>query len=319
MGAGPDGFRRGAAVSRIWNHDDRNLHGTTTQLEWKRRIANGDLLGPTIYTSGEHVNEPRVNTPAEARQEVEAQAREGYDVIKFHEVWNRVDGRLTKTGLSRPTYIEMNETARQIGIPIVGHAPVNLGFDALLEGRQPLAHIQALFPIYFLPLSSSRGILFANAAALLVLTSMPLMWTVRGRRRGRDTATRDADVPTHERMLTGLLLVGGLVALSVQLDEYFRSSLARTTLLTVFLVLTVFVAAVTVAMIVLVMRACRQPSEIHRAVSGAGARSGRRGCADGGPRILLGTRLLAVHRQRHRPGGAEPARLRDYGSDDAGC
>ncbi len=237
-----------------------NLHGTTTQLEWKRRIANGDLLGPTIYTSGEHVNEPRVNTPAEARQEVEAQAREGYDVIKFHEVWNRVDGRLTKTGLSRPTYIEMNETARQMGIPIVGHAPVNLGFDALLEGRQPLAHIQALFPIYFLPLSSSRGILFANAAALLVLTSMPLMWTVRGRRRGRDTATRDAHVPTHERMLTGLLLAGGLVALSVQLDEYFRSSLARTTLLTVFLVLTVFVAAVTVAMIVLVMRVCRQPS-----------------------------------------------------------
>ena len=199
-----------------------NLHGTTTQLEWKRRIANGDLLGPTIYTSGEHVNEPRVNTPAEARQEVEAQAREGYDVIKFHEVWNRVDGLLTKTGLSRPTYIEMNETARQMGIPIVGHAPVNLGFDALLEGRQPLAHIQALFPIYFLPLSSSRRILFANAAALLVLTGMPLMWTVRGRRRGRDTATRDAHVPTHERMLTGLLLVGGLVALSVQLDEIFR-------------------------------------------------------------------------------------------------
>jgi hypothetical protein len=237
-----------------------NLHGTTTQLEWKRRIANGDLLGPTIYTAGELVNEPRVNTPAEARREVEAQAREGYDVIKFHEVWNPVDGRLTKTGLSRPTYIEMNETARQIGIPIVGHAPVNLGFDALLESRQPLAHIQALFPIYFLPLSSSRGILLANAASLLVLTSIPLMWAVRGRRRGRDTATRDAHVPTHERILTGLLLVGGLVALSVQLDEYFRSSLARTTLLTVFLVLTVFVAAVTVAMIVLVMRACRERS-----------------------------------------------------------
>jgi hypothetical protein len=135
-----------------------------------------------------------------------------------------------------------------------------LGFDALLAGRQPLAHIQALFPIYFLPLSSSRGILLANAASLLVLTSIPLMWTVRGRRRGRDAATRDADVPTHERMLTGLLLVGGLVALSVQLDEYFRSSLTRTTLLTVFLVLTVLVAAVTVAMIVLLMRACRQPS-----------------------------------------------------------
>src|SRR5688572_3877778 len=30
-----------------------NLRGTPAQLEWKRRIETGGMLGPTIYTSGE--------------------------------------------------------------------------------------------------------------------------------------------------------------------------------------------------------------------------------------------------------------------------
>lgn len=40
-----------------------NLGGTPTQLEWRRRIAAGELIGPAIYTAGAFVNEPRVTTP----------------------------------------------------------------------------------------------------------------------------------------------------------------------------------------------------------------------------------------------------------------
>jgi hypothetical protein len=55
-----------------------NLGGAPTQLEWRQRIATGDLLGPTIYTAGPFINEPRVRTPEEVQREVVTQARQGY-------------------------------------------------------------------------------------------------------------------------------------------------------------------------------------------------------------------------------------------------
>jgi hypothetical protein len=235
-----------------------NLHGTPAQLEWKRRIAAGELLGPTIYTSGEHVHEPRVKTPADATREVKTQAREGYDLIKFHEISDPDDDQRTTRGLSRPTYLQINKIAREIGIPVVGHAPLNLGYDALLQSRQSLSHVQALFPIYFFPVSSSRWILFTNTAALLALVGVAVMSAQNAGRQPGGTATREPDVLSGARTLTGLLLIGGLIALSVQVDEYFNSSIRRTTLLTVFSVLAVFVAVVTMALLVVTVRLSRE-------------------------------------------------------------
>ena len=57
-----------------------NLRGTPEQLDWRRRIESGELVGPSIYTSGRFVNEPRVNSPDEVRDEITAQARDGYDL-----------------------------------------------------------------------------------------------------------------------------------------------------------------------------------------------------------------------------------------------
>lgn len=254
-----------------------NLHGSPAQLDWKRRIARGELLGPTLYTSGEHVNEPRVRTPEEVRREVQAQARDGYDVIKYHELWNTTEGLLTKVGLSRAAYLEMNAAARETGMPIVGHAPVNLGFDALLEARQPLAHVEALFPLYFVPLSSSRGLLAVNAAALLMLLGIALAWTVEAHRRRTGTTNHRARMPRHVRLLSLAVLIAGLVAGAVQLDEHFRSSLPRAALLAVFSVLTAFVAAATLALLAALAGLRRQihasaPASVQSTlVSAAGA------------------------------------------------
>lgn len=147
-----------------------NLRGSPTQLEWRQRINAGELLGPTIYTSGEFINEPRVNTVDEVVQEIAAQRRAGYDVIKFHEVWTPGVGFTTTTGLSRAAYLAMNDTARAAAIPLVGHAPVNLGLETLLLAQQPLAHVGMLSNIYFLPLSSNRAWLLVTAVAFLALT-----------------------------------------------------------------------------------------------------------------------------------------------------
>lgn len=147
-----------------------NLGGSRAQLEWRRRVNAGQLPGPTIYTSGEFINEPRVNTPEEVKDEVAAQHRAGYDLIKFHEIFTPGAGYTTTRGLSLAAYRTMNETARQLGLPLVGHAPVNLGLDALLDAHQPLAHMGMLSNIYFLPLVANRMWLVSTAAALAALT-----------------------------------------------------------------------------------------------------------------------------------------------------
>ena len=146
-----------------------NLRGSPEQLEWRRRIEAGDLIGPTIYTSGEFVNEPRVNTPDEVAREVEAQRSAGYDLIKFHEAWVPGVGFTTTTGLSPAAYQRLRGSARDAGLPLVGHAPVNLGLTALLEAGQPLAHVGMLANIYFLPVGASRRWLALTVGAMTVL------------------------------------------------------------------------------------------------------------------------------------------------------
>jgi len=144
-----------------------NLRGGPQQLEWRRRIQDGVLLGPNLYTAGEFINEPLENSPEEVRREVMRQKNAGYDVIKFHEIRN---GRsVTTHGLSRPAYDEMNAIARSLSIPLIGHAPDLLGLQALLDNHQSLAHAGLLVPLYFFP---RKGLL---TFGLWSLTALGLM------------------------------------------------------------------------------------------------------------------------------------------------
>lgn len=193
-----------------------NLRGTPEQLEWRRRIEAGELVGPTIYTAGEFVNEPRVITPEDVAQEIAAQRQAGYDLIKFHEVWRPGVGFLTTTGLSRAAYQRMNEAARAAGMPLVGHAPVNLGLETMLQSRQPLAHLGMLSNVHFLPLAANRDSLIVTAAALLTLTILAI-----GRRRS--VAVWLAAVIATTTAL--LLLPGGPLFNSVVLRVVFTASM----------------------------------------------------------------------------------------------
>ncbi|HEY7466525.1 MAG TPA: amidohydrolase family protein, partial [Dehalococcoidia bacterium] len=81
----------------------------------------------------------------------------------------------------------MNDAARRAGLPLVGHAPVNLGLDAMLEARQPsLAHIGELTRLYFNPVVRRRWSLVAGGAGLLIMLLVTLtsgLMTVVGRYR----------------------------------------------------------------------------------------------------------------------------------------
>ena len=92
-----------------------NLRGTPALFDWKRRVERGELLGPTIYTTGEFiigpygpvlyretgelVVGPNVTAPDDVAREVAAQAQQGADLIKFY------------GGLSRPAYLKLAESA----------------------------------------------------------------------------------------------------------------------------------------------------------------------------------------------------------------
>ena len=190
-----------------------NLRGTPTQLDWKRRIEAGRLVGPTIYTSGDFVNEPRVTTADEVQREVAAQARGGYDLIKFHEVWTPGVGFTTRRGLSRESYLRMFESARKEGLQVVGHAPINLGLDALLASSGgAVAHVGELIRLYFRP---PLWVLIAHFAVAVVLLLVVSGWGITALLRLRRRASLRSRSLTRAKTLTVSLLIALLATFYV--------------------------------------------------------------------------------------------------------
>jgi hypothetical protein len=108
-----------------------NMRGAREHLALRREVESTRTIGPTVYTVGPYVNEPFFRTADEVEEAVREQKRLGYDFIKLH-------GDLT-----RDAYARLNSVAREVGLRVIGHAPRNLGLEALFEERQyALAHAE---------------------------------------------------------------------------------------------------------------------------------------------------------------------------------
>lgn len=116
----------------------RNMDGRPYLLDWKREVASGVLLGPTILTAGPVLDgDPPlrpdntiVRTQADARAEVARQQAAGYDFVKVY------------TSLSREAYAAILEAARAASIPVAGHIPRGLGpLDAVAQGQHAIEHL----------------------------------------------------------------------------------------------------------------------------------------------------------------------------------
>jgi cytosine/adenosine deaminase-related metal-dependent hydrolase len=227
-----------------------NMRGLPLHLEWRAAVERGELIGPTIYTAGEFINEPRVVTPDDVAREVAAQKAAGVDLLKFHEIYSRDTGYLTTVGLSIDAYRRLMTEAEQAGLPLVGHAPVNLGLEPVLETRQSLAHMGALSQVYFLPMLTHVEWLAVTAAAFGVMTLIAVtsvLATVVNRWR---VLTRPPRAVSRVRELAGLqLLAATLAAASAILflpgGPLFASSLLRM----LFTAMIVVVAAATTAIV----------------------------------------------------------------------
>jgi len=117
-----------------------NLYGTPRHLELRELIARGSVLGPQIYTSGPFISNAPVHTPSpeEVESDVIEQKRAGYDIIKIH------------GDFSREAYHKVFEVAHRAGLKVVGHAPRNLGVEAMFEEKQDaVAHAEEYIYAYF--------------------------------------------------------------------------------------------------------------------------------------------------------------------------
>ncbi|MEO8223525.1 MAG: amidohydrolase family protein [Gammaproteobacteria bacterium] len=118
----------------------RNMRGTAFQLTLRRRIADGSLLGPRLYTAGVRMNgTPQTGaTPAEARALVAEQAKAGFDFIKVYD------------GLSKASYAAVVAEARRWGLPVAGHVPDAVGvLGALAAGQASIEHAEQVVNHYF--------------------------------------------------------------------------------------------------------------------------------------------------------------------------
>ena len=100
-----------------------SLRGMPSMLELRNDVTAGRVFGPRMYTVGSYINEPFVTTPDEVEQAVVAQRRDGYDFVKLH------------GDLSREAYERLLAVAQREGIRVVGHAPRNLGVEAMFAER----------------------------------------------------------------------------------------------------------------------------------------------------------------------------------------
>lgn len=108
----------------------RGMLGSPRHLPFRDRAARGELLSPTIYTSGPSLNGNTVPTVQAGIQAVLDQKSAGYDLLKIH------------PGIQAEVYDSIAATARRVGIPFAGHVPLAVGIRrALAAGQASIDHV----------------------------------------------------------------------------------------------------------------------------------------------------------------------------------
>jgi imidazolonepropionase-like amidohydrolase len=107
----------------------RAMNGTPFQFELRRRIAAGEIVGPTIFAAGPPFSGQSVGTPDDERRKVREYKAAGYDVLKIY------------PGIPKETYDAIVATAREVGIPYAGHVPPEVGLRHAIASGQSVEHL----------------------------------------------------------------------------------------------------------------------------------------------------------------------------------
>jgi imidazolonepropionase-like amidohydrolase len=102
----------------------RGMLGHPHHLPYRERANRGEILSPTIWTTGPSLNGNSLPNGQTAIETVTAQKNAGYDLMKIH------------PGIARGVYDTMAATAKRLGIRFAGHVPLAVGIRHALEERQ---------------------------------------------------------------------------------------------------------------------------------------------------------------------------------------
>ncbi len=114
-----------------------NLDGRPAHLLWRKQITDGELLGPTIFSTGPIFHQKR--SPEEDVKLVDEQAAAGYDAVK---IYNEV---------SKEEYPALIAEAKRKNMLLMGHVARGPGFAATLAAGQSIAHLEEFIYTNFNP------------------------------------------------------------------------------------------------------------------------------------------------------------------------
>jgi imidazolonepropionase-like amidohydrolase len=108
----------------------RGMQGHPQQLELRKKLQQGEVIGPHFYPAGPGFSGQSVNSPAEAAEMVRQQKQDGYDFLKIF------------PGLTLEEFDAMARTAKEVKIPFVGHVPADVGaWRAIDAGYSSIDHL----------------------------------------------------------------------------------------------------------------------------------------------------------------------------------
>jgi len=116
----------------------RNMWGYPATLAMREKISQGDLIGPTIFTSGPLTDGPpkiwptstEVSTPEEAVSEIANQLKSPYDFVKVY------------SHLSPELFYAIADAAKAAGRPFAGHVPDSMTIRQVIStGMKSMEHM----------------------------------------------------------------------------------------------------------------------------------------------------------------------------------
>ncbi len=124
----------------------RGMLGQPSHLDLREGLADGELLGPRLVTSGPSLNGQSVRSPGHGRELVREQHAAGYDFLKIH------------PGLTLDEFLSISEVANELGIPFAGHVPEDVGVPrALAAGIATIDHLDGYMETLLRPHEDTSG------------------------------------------------------------------------------------------------------------------------------------------------------------------
>ena len=117
----------------------RSMQGNPSHFRVRDQIARRETLGPRLFLASSPMTGSRVETPEHGEQLIREYHQAGYDLAKVHE------------GLTREVFDAVVAAANEVGLPLGGHVPDEVGLiHALAAGQTSIEHldnyVEALVP-----------------------------------------------------------------------------------------------------------------------------------------------------------------------------